>query len=286
MNDTSPKPMTECPYDILHIYYMEGTIRTELLRFGNDFLGNWEEDGFSFLFFQHPADREIDALLKKMPHLKLIDTYQMTYEEWQGGKIEPMTISDFLIVPPWDRDSSNTSLKKKLILDPGVVFGTGTHPTTHDCVDLLSRLLKFMPIRTVMDLGTGTGLLALVAAKLGCSRVVALDFNFLAVKTTLANIRYNGFEEIIHVVQGRAETFMDTPADLVVANIHYDVMKGLIQDPGFLEKKWFILSGLLKSQAARIETDLSHLPVTILEKRDTGGIWHTFFGKIDNPDLL
>ncbi|MBU1168848.1 MAG: 50S ribosomal protein L11 methyltransferase [Proteobacteria bacterium] len=281
MTENNTSPVSPCPYDILHIYYLKGHIHPENTRFGSTFLGNWEEDGFSFLFFQEPADNEVNDLMKMDPELKLIDQYQMTYEEWQGGKIEPFTISDFLIVPPWDRDCSNTSLKKKLVLDPGVVFGTGTHPTTHDCLDILSRLLKFMPIHSVIDLGTGTGLLALAAAKLGCNRVLAVDFNFLAVQTTLRNIRLNGFEDTIHAFQGRAETFMHIQTDLMVANIHYDVMQRLVSDNGFLQKKWFILSGLLKSQAEKIEDQLSHLPVTILEKRDTEGVWHTFFGKID-----
>lgn len=269
----------ECPYDILHIYYLEGRVNPSHIRFGETFLGNWEEEGFSFLFFQEPSDVDVQNLIEKQPDLKLIDQYQMTYEEWQGGKIIPFTISDFLIVPPWERDASNTSLKKKIILDPGVVFGTGAHATTHDCLDLLSRLLKFIPVHSMIDLGAGTGLLSLAAAKYGLKRVIAVDFNFLAVKTTLKNIRLNGFDQEILAVQGRAETFIDTPTDLLIANIHYDVMQHLVTSRGFLEKKWFILSGLLKSQAEKIEKHLSTLPVTLLEKRDADGVWYTFFGR-------
>lgn len=271
-----------CPYDTLHIYYLEGRANPALMRFGDSFLGDWEEEGFSFLFFKEPADGSVHALIKAQKELTLIDQYQMSYEEWQGGPIEPFTISDFLILPPWKADASNTSLKKKLILDPGVVFGNGAHPTTRECLDLLSRLLKFIPIESMIDLGTGTGLLSLAAASHGLKKVIAVDFNYLAVKTAQHNIRLNGFDRQILAIQGLAETFIDTPADLVVANIHYDVMRRLVASKGFLEKKWFILSGLLKSQAEAIENHLKSVPVTLLDKRESGGVWHTFFGKVDD----
>ena len=279
----SPIPSPSlCPYDTLHIYYMAGRIAPADLRFGDTFLGNWEEDAFSFLFFNTPSDEEVRRLLDNHPGVTLIDQYQMTYEEWQGGPIEPFIISDFLILPPWNANASNTSLKKKLLLDPGVVFGNGAHPTTQECLDLISRLLKFIPISTMIDLGAGTGLLSLGAASHGVQKIMAVDFNYLAARTALKNIRLNGFEKQIIAVHGMAETFIDTPADLMVANIHYDVMQRLIESKGFLEKKWFILSGLLRSQAEILETRLSRMPVTLLDKRESGGVWHTFFGKVDD----
>ena len=68
------------------------------------------------------------------------------------------------------------------------------------------------------------------------------------------------------------------PADLVIANIHYDVMKDLIRSPSFLEKRWFILSGLLRSEAEAVEAALAGLPVEILEKRTRDHIWSTYLG--------
>lgn len=172
--------------------------------------------------------------------------------------------------------------KSEILLDPGVVFGTGTHPTTHDCLEILERVCCEEKVDSVLDLGTGTGLLALAAARLGCRHILAVDFNFLAAKTAKRNAVLNLLEENVLTVQGRAEDFMDYPAELMIANIHYDVMKRLIRSEGFLRKKWFILSGLLRSEARDIAWKLSQYPVRILERRERDSVWHTFFGAIVN----
>ena len=80
--------------------------------------------------------------------------------------------------------------------------------------------------------------------------------------------------------QGLAQEIVAVDAELVIANIHYPVMKGLIASEGFLSKKGFILSGLLRSQAREIEAELSRKPVKIIKKWELEGIWYTFFGKI------
>jgi ribosomal protein L11 methyltransferase len=133
-------------------------------------------------------------------------------------------------------------------------------------------------IRTAMDLGTGTGLLALAAARMGCPKILATDLTLLAARTAGRNVKLNGLHDRILVAQGDAEKFMDFTSDLVVSNIHYDVMKNLIRAKGFLKKKRFILSGLMRSEAARIESTLADLPVKIIRRWDQDGIWHTFYG--------
>ncbi|MDF1592923.1 MAG: 50S ribosomal protein L11 methyltransferase [Desulfobacterales bacterium] len=138
----------------------------------------------------------------------------------------------------------------------------------------------FDTFASALDLGTGTGLLALAAARLGCRKILAVDLNLLAVKTALNNIRRNRLENKIMAIQGLAQDFVNVEADLVIANVHYQVMKGLIASRGFLSKKGFILSGLLRSQARDIQAELSQKPVRIIKKWELEGIWHTFFGKI------
>ena len=86
-------------------------------------------------------------------------------------------------------------------------------------------------------------------------------------------------EDRIIIVQGRAEDFIDSPSDLVIANIHYDVVKRLITSRGFFNNKWFILSGLLRSQARDLLYELSQSQVRIVKKWERDGIWHTFLGK-------
>jgi len=274
-------PGGSCPYDQLYIYYLNGRAKTDASRMGPDFIGNWVEDGFSFLFFSQPSDAMVQRLLDSQKDLNLIDRYTMSYNEWLGEKPEPFHIGRFTISPPWAPADSCCLPRADafhILLDPGVVFGTGTHPTTRDCLELLDMAVKNGPVDRVLDLGCGTGLLALAAAKLGCSRILAVDFNALAVQTTWRNIRLNQLENQILAVQGMAEEMTDTAADLVIANIHYDVMEKIIRSPGFVTKKQFILSGLLTSQAIKVTEILAGLPVTIRETRDRNGIWHTFYG--------
>jgi ribosomal protein L11 methyltransferase len=137
--------------------------------------------------------------------------------------------------------------------------------------------------RAVLDLGTGTGLLAVAAAKLQCSPVLAVDFNFLAATTARNNVKLNGLENNILVVQGVAEELLDKPVDLMISNIHYDVMKNLTQLKGFLNSRFFILSGLLRSEAGNVKDQLNRLPITILNIWERDGIWHTMLGKTNNP---
>ncbi len=96
----------------------------------------------------------------------------------------------------------------------------------------------------------------------------------------MKNVRLNRMQDTVLVIQGLAEDFIDSPYDLVIANIHYDVMKQLVDAQGFLDKKWFILSGLLRTQAKDIAYRLSRHHVQIIKKWEQNGIWHTFLGRI------
>lgn len=268
------------PYANLYIYYLKGIPGNAIIvPEEQGFIGNWEEEGYSFLFFSSPADDFVDKLVAGNSNLNFIDKYEMTCEEWHGDKIESYTTGNLCISPPWKIPFINKPWLKHILLDPGVVFGTGRHPTTEDCLGYIEYLCQKEAISTMLDIGTGTGLLALGAAAFGCKKILALDFNLLAVKTTLNNIRLNCFEDRILAIQANAEDFISVPTDLVVANIHYDVMKDIITEKEFLEKRWFILSGLLKSETEKIITELMGKPVEIIEQSSSDGVWNTIFGK-------
>lgn len=272
--------LTNQLYDELYIYYLEGRVPPVREFFNHHFIGNWEEDGFSFLFFSEPADELVKKFVEKSDGYKLLDQFQMSYEEWQGGKFSSLQIGRFLIIPPWEKDAAELLApgKIRILLNPGVVFGNGLHATTQDCIEALELLYSVDPVRSALDLGCGTGILALVAGKLGCEKCFALDFNLLASQTANNNVKLNGLTERILVAQARAENFAHLPADLLIANIHYDVMKKLVDS--FFNKKWFILSGLLRSQARDILDRLQRPGVKILKKWVRDGIWHTFWGQI------
>lgn len=268
------------PYQDLYIYYLSGQFRPGQAFIPDHYIGSWEEGNFSFLFFTSPNLPLVQETIDRLSGLELIDHYHMTYDQWQGGTIATCRIGRFTIAPPWlapEADLNATTI----ILDPGVVFGSGTHPTTRNCLEALQLAFEDRIIHSALDLGTGTGLLALAAGQLGCPKVLAMDLNLLAVRTAARNVRLNGLAERILVVQGDAEKFMDFTSDLVVSNIHYEVMKNLICSTGFLKKRRFILSGLMRSEAAIIESTLADLPVSIIRRWDQDGIWHTFYGATD-----
>lgn len=271
-----PDQVVPCPYGDLHIYYIKGRIEPQKLPYHEAFLGNWEEEEDSFLFFKQPADEIVHELIRQHPQAVLQDTFCMPYEQWQGGAAWPLQVGRLCVVPPWHPQAH--TLRDSILLDPGVVFGTGSHPTTRDCLAAMQLAFDRQPVDRVLDLGTGTGLLALAAARLGARRVLAVDLNRLAAQTAYRNVLANRLYPWILVVQGDAKNFMDLPFDLMVSNIHYAVMRQLVREPGFRRHKQFVLSGLLRSQALEIEYLLRAGRAKILRKWEQEGTWYTFYG--------
>lgn len=272
--------MVTNPYSQLFIFYLEGRIPPDTVLSFDHFLGNWEEEGDTFLFFSEPAQEQVDQLLDQQPGLTLLDQYQMTYEEWQGGMKPPSRIGRFSISLPWQSDTEPVKDGSiPLVLDPGVVFGNGAHPTTQDCLSALEQVVQSQHIKTAIDIGTGTGLLALAAVKLGCETCLAFDFNYLAAQTALENVRLNRLEDHILVFQGQAESYVDMDADLLIANIHFDVMQHLVVHEGFYQKKQFILSGLMRSEVQKISHLLARAPVRFIEHWERDGTWFTILGE-------
>ncbi len=271
------RPQLLRPDTNLFIYYIEGEFPSEQTIAAKEFIGNWVEDNFSFLFFTAPAKSLVQKLLLKLPDLTLLDEYEMTYAQWQGGDIKPIRIGRFLLNPTWIK-ASPADHEIAITLDSGVVFGNGLHTTTQACLEAIDIASTGAKPETMLDLGCGTGILALAGAKLGCKKVLAIDYNHLAAQTTLLNVELNNLEEQIIVINGKAEEFAMGPSDLLVANIHYDIMKKIVQTDSFLNHKWFVLSGLLKSESEKILDYLRSQPVLILKRWNQDEIWHTILG--------
>jgi ribosomal protein L11 methyltransferase len=284
IQQSSPEKIGDRPYDELFIYYLKGRLELRHQKFQNNFLGNWEEEDDSILFFSNPADRQIESLLHRQPDLEYVDSYRMSYDHWLGEKFSTMELGPFRIVPPWEAADAQWDAiadKRLIVLDPGLVFGTGTHPTTRDCLEAIELAAESINISSVLDLGTGTGLLALAAARLGCEHIVGVDLNLLAAQTAVRNVRLNRLESRIVIAQGRAEHMIAYPTELLIANIHYDVMHHLVNNRGFLVKKRFILSGLMRGEAKHIVNLLQRQPVKIIKQWTQDGIWHTIYGKTE-----
>jgi len=268
----------ECPYEDLHIYLLRGVVkREEEGMLGEAFVGNWVEDGTSFLFFSEPAEEIVASLLKSRENLELLEQYQMPYKEWQGGMLEALTMGSLSVIPPWGR-YEGLEKEKTIILDPGVVFGNGLHPTTRDCMQALSFVYEQGPLARVLDLGTGTGILAMACAVLGADRVLAVDLNPLCVQTAEKNVQLNGLKEIVKVFEGDALNFLHEEVDFVIANIHYDVIHGLLEHDHFRRIPRMLISGLMRSQARMVQHDLKRYGIPIVREWEHEMTWYTILG--------
>ncbi|MGD9162144.1 MAG: 50S ribosomal protein L11 methyltransferase [Desulfobacteraceae bacterium] len=264
-----------CPYNILFIYHIDGIFSSEYEKnLGRNYIGNWVEDKYSFLFFSEDPGNNIEEIISQQPDLHILDKYSFSYEEWQGGGFEKKHIEDFIIVPPWEEVSTDSALYK-IILDPGVVFGNGLHPTTKNCIRAVSYLKRQYSYKTVLDIGTGTGILAIASVYLGAKEVTAIDLNPLAVKTAVNNVLLNNFNKQIKVFEGKAEDYACKEVDLLIANIHFDVIKIMFANKGFLDKNYCIFSGLMRSQAGDLKDLIKNTGMNIVKEWDHEMTWYT-----------
>lgn len=173
-----------------------------------------------------------------------------------GGRI--------VIVPSWRRHKAAEG-EIVIRLDPGMAFGTGLHPTTRLCLSALGGLeTRLRGGQAVLDLGTGSGILAMAAAKLGARRVLALDVDAAAARVAAENVARNKLQSVVDVQHGtlregrpvvQDDTWSGTTFDLILANISFRVLSDLRQSlrralrPGGLA----LLSGVLEEDAPRLE---------------------------------
>jgi ribosomal protein L11 methyltransferase len=137
----------------------------------------------------------------------------------------------FIILPssgPGDQvEKSYVGDRIPIVLGPGRAFGSGEHETTSSCLEELENI----PVggdTKVLDLGSGTGILAIAAAKMGAGSVTALDTSLDAVETTIGNAQLNGLDNAIRTVQGGLEVVKDKRFDLILANLYGEVLLGLV----------------------------------------------------------
>ena len=256
------------PYHKLFIYEVSNEISVNSDIFGRDFIGCWNEAGSSFLFFSRQHDEEVIKWLTRQGKGKLISRHVMDYSDWQAGEdLKPFRIEKIVICPPWEE--VEVAEDEVLIrLDPGVVFGTGLHTTTRGCLKALWHIYQVESPQKVWDIGTGTGILAIAAAKLGAREVLAIDHNELAVETARRNILLNEVEARVEVEWGKAEVFAGKKADMVLGNLHFQVIDALLKREEFLSKRWIVLSGLFHAQADRVLAPLENWQLKVHTKME------------------
>jgi len=154
------------------------------------------------------------------------------------------------IVPPWlagGRDPAHT-----IVIDPGMAFGTGDHPTTRGVTRLLPNVVR--PGDLVADLGAGSAVLAIAAAKLGARRVAAIEFDPDAIGNAEENVRRNGVDAVVTVVEGDAGVLLPlvAPVRVVLANIISSVLLELLPaiEQALAPDGDAVLSGILWEERA------------------------------------
>lgn len=176
-----------------------------------------------------------------------------------------------VVKPPWDECEEQPG-DVVIEIDPGTAFGSGLHESTRLCLRALEKYLT--PGVIAVDFGTGSGILAIAAAKLGAARVTAIEANPEAVEVARANVMRNGLESVIEVHHALSPAFIGSPVDLVIANItaetitaHLDAIAEALNTGGLL-----IASGMTILNAPDVERLLPNAGFSMVEKL-TDGQW-------------
>ena len=229
------------------------------------------------------ADR-MSALGSRMTELKgldmgydlgtlTIDTLNVRDEDWSEvwkKFYKPFKAGKNLVVKPTWETYEPQEGDRIIEIDPGMAFGSGTHETTGMCLELLEETLQGG--ETVIDVGTGSGILAIGAAMLGAKDILAIDIDPTAVKVAQENIKHNGLADRITAIEGNLLDKTDMTCDLCVANIIADVIcffaKPLTNHivPGGK----FICSGIIKEREQDVVNALNEAQYEIIEIRRKG----------------
>ena len=189
-----------------------------------------------------------DAIRAADPNASVQVTFAppQDFSEWRAS-VREHRLGRITIAPPWIESDGDTML---VTIDPAMAFGTGEHATTRGVVRLMQEL-DAVPAR-VADLGAGSAVLAICAAKLGASMVTAIELDPDAIGNAEENVSVNGVQDVVHIIQGDAKVLLPlvSPVDLVLANIISSVLIELLpviaqslSRPGFA-----ILSGILADE--------------------------------------
>lgn len=189
-----------------------------------------------------------------------LTTCEVHEEDWATAwkqYYHPVKISErFTIVPTWEEYIPVHTDELIIELDPGMAFGTGTHPTTVMCLQALENIIKEGD--TVIDVGTGSGVLSIGAAMLGAKKIHALDLDEVAVKSAIENVELNKVQHIVDVYQGNLLDTVKEQADIVVANILAEIIITFTDDAFSIVKRGgvFVTSGIILAKKEDVKTAL------------------------------
>ncbi|HEX8820975.1 MAG TPA: 50S ribosomal protein L11 methyltransferase [Archangium sp.] len=174
-------------------------------------------------------------------------------QDWSNAwkaHIKSVQVGRLWVGPPWDVQNA-TPDKVRLVIEPKMAFGTGDHPTTSLCLGAVDAYMAAHPGADVLDVGTGTGVLAIAAKRLGASRVVGTDNDPVSVELARENAEVNGTPEV--EMSGKELTAVEGRFDLVVANILANTLIELAPLIVAKVKDRLVLAGVLSHQKADVE---------------------------------
>jgi ribosomal protein L11 methyltransferase len=256
---------------------------TRLLRDPGDELAVREDPAAPYELTAHVPDdaaapAAIEATERALWHLqafglrplselrvRLVDERDWT-EGWKEG-YQPQRIGRVLIVPSW-LDAQSVAGDVVLRLDPGMAFGTGLHPTTRGCLQLL-QAVEPMPSR-VLDVGSGSGILGIAALALGAERVDALDTDPIAVQATLDNAGRNGVRDSLAAAVGTLDDRTHDPYPLVLANLVAAVLVDLAPRlaSATAPRGTLLVSGIIAERGAEVVAALEATGFATEERLD------------------
>lgn len=199
----------------------------------------------------------------------IVKIVEVNEEDWATAwkqYYHPVKISErFTIVPSWEQYTPVSTDELIIELDPGMAFGTGTHPTTVMCLQALEKCVQ--KGHTVIDVGTGSGVLAIGAAMVGAKRVHALDLDEVAVRSAKENIILNKVDHVVEVFHGNLLDTVKEPADIVVANILAEIILTFTDDAFSIVKPGglYITSGIIGAKRDEVKLGLEASGFTIEE---------------------
>ncbi len=187
-------------------------------------------------------------------------------QKWKEG-FEPVRIGDRLMIAPSWKLPVETEGRETIQIDPGMAFGTGTHETTRLCLEAVERYWRG---GRLLDVGTGTGILAIAAARLApCSRVVAIDVDAQALEVARENLAINRVSELVELLEAQPAGLDRSEFDLIVANLTAEAIVDSMGDLANLLASGglMILSGILIEFAGDVERLLLEGGFKVIDKR-------------------
>ena len=232
----------------------------------------WFEPDASFAERMQALSAHLAEIQRSVPDFDFgslaIDTLNVKDEDWSEvwkKFYKPFRAGKTLVVKPTWEPYEKQEGDRIIEIDPGMAFGSGTHETTGMCLELLEEVMQGG--ERVIDVGTGSGILAIGAAMLGAKDVLAIDIDPTAVRVAKENVEHNGLQDVITTLEGNLLDKVDAQCELCVANIIADVIcmfAAPLNDhiiPGGL----FICSGIIKEREQDVHDALIAADYTILK---------------------